>query len=236
MHFGYPGYLAGQERERLFCRWLDTIKPDATELYLLGDIFDFWYEYKRVIPKGFTRFLGKIAEFTDSGIPVHFFTGNHDVWMFKYFQDELGVILHTNTLICDIDGRKFFMDHGDGLGINSLGLKFMNWCFNNKCLQWMFATLLHPNFSQWIGHKWSGKSRESKAFTHQFNGEDEAITKFARKTLQTSQFDYFIFGHNHSPVIYNLSPTSKLVILGDWLQSNTYAVWDGKTMRLNTFR
>lgn len=235
MHLGYPSHLSGIARERLFCKWLDSIKPDVEELYLLGDIFDFWYEYRRVVPKGYTRFLGKIAELTDSGIPVHFFTGNHDVWMFRYFQEELGVVLHTKPLVKEFNGNRFFLAHGDGLGTGDSGYRLMKWGFNNKCLQWMFASLLHPNFSQWIGQKWSVSSRTSKDIAHKFMGEDELITKFARQTLVAEHFDYFIFGHWHSPIIYDLGQASKLVILGDWIESNTYAAWDGQNLTLKTY-
>lgn len=235
MHLGYPDFSAGIEREKLFCSWLDSIKPNAEELYLVGDIFDFWYEYKRVIPKGYTRFLGKIAEFTDSGIPVHFFTGNHDVWMFSYFQQELGVQLHTKPLLKEFNGKKFFIHHGDGLGKGDWGYRLMKSGFNSKTLQWMFSKLLHPDFSQWIGHKWSCSSRASKEFAHRFNGEDELITKFARQTLANEHFDYFVFGHWHSPIIYPLNESSKLIVLGDWLESNIYADWNGQQLTLDRY-
>lgn len=235
LHLGYPNHTTGLERERLICSWLDSIQDDVEELYLLGDIFDFWYEYKRVIPKGYSRFMGRIAELCDRGIPVHFFTGNHDVWMFDYFPAELGVQVHSEPLIKEFNGKRFFLHHGDGLGKGDTGYRFMKRCFQSKTLQWMFATLLHPNFSQWIGNKWSRTSRSSKDYTHIFGNEDELITKFARQTLSSQHFDYFIFGHWHSPVVYPLSSGSSLVILGDWLESNTFASWDGSTLSLNRY-
>lgn len=232
MHLGYPSFSEGKDRELLVCQWLDSISHDAEAIYLLGDVFDFWYEYKRVIPKGFTRFLGRIAALCDRGIPVHVFTGNHDVWMFDYLPKELGVTVHTEPLLLDLNGKRLMLHHGDGLGKADRGYRLMKGCFQNRALQWMFAHLLHPDFSQWIGQTWSCSSRRSKALTHTFMGEDEIITQFARQTLAQQHIDYFVFGHWHSPIAYPLSDRSSLIILGDWLESYTYAQWDGQKVEL----
>ena len=235
LHLGLPTLKESLPREKLFVKWLDRIKPDAAELYLLGDIFDFWFEYKRVVPKGYSRFIGKIAEFTDSGIPVYFFTGNHDVWMFDYFQKELGVEVCHKPLIKDILNKKFFLAHGDGLGKGDPGYKLLKSIFTSPTLQWLFARI-HPNFSLWFGNRWSVSSRYSKEIAHKFRGEDELITRFTRSKLEDQHFDFFIFGHWHSPTIYPLNDnTSNLIILGDWLVNNTYSVWDGEHLKLMQF-
>lgn len=214
--------------------WLDSIKHDAKEIFLVGDIFDFWYEYRRVIPKGYTRFLGKIAEITDAGIPVHFFTGNHDVWMFDYFPQELGVSLHREPIVREFDGKRFYIGHGDGLGKGDNGYKLLKRIFTSKVLQWMFSRL-HPNFAMWIGNKWSVSSRYSKEISYSFKGDEELITKFARQTLGNEHFDFFVFGHWHAPAIHNLAESSNLIMLGDWIVNNTFALWDGKTMSLKRY-
>lgn len=234
MHLGLPSIKESLPREKLLVKWLDLVKADADEIFLLGDIFDFWYEYKRVVPKGYTRFLGKIAEIVDSGITVHFFTGNHDVWMFDYFPQELGVQLHTKPIEREYNGKKFFIGHGDGLGPGDPGYKLLKSIFTSKVLQWLFSRL-HPNFSLWFGNRWSVSSRYSKEISHKFREENEQITKFARLHLQSNHHDYLIFGHWHSPVIYPLNEKSNLILLGDWIVNNTFAVWDGEAMSLCAF-
>lgn len=234
IHLGLPSIKEGRAREQLFVSWLDSIKHDAKEIFLVGDIFDFWYEYRRVIPKGYTRFLGKIAEITDSGIPVHFFTGNHDVWMFDYFPQELGVTLHREPVVREFDGKKFFIGHGDGLGKGDNGYKLLKLIFTSKILQWLFSRL-HPNFAMWIGNKWSVSSRYSKEISYNFKGDEELITKFARQTLGSEHFDFFVFGHWHAPAIHSLKSNSNLIMLGDWIVNNTFAVWDGNSMSLNRY-
>ncbi|HPD95492.1 MAG: UDP-2,3-diacylglucosamine diphosphatase [Bacteroidales bacterium] len=231
MHFGLPNQQESLPRERLFNAWLDSINDEITELYLVGDIFDFWFEYKRVVPKGYTRFLGRIANLTDRGVPVHFFTGNHDVWMFDYFEKELGVTIHRKPITVDLLGKKFLLAHGDGLGPGDLSYKLLKQMFTSPMLQWMFARI-HPNFSLWFGNRWSIGSRYSKEITHNFRGEDEQITKYSRLMLEKENFNFFIYGHWHSPIIYPLTDDARIAILGDWLVSNTYAVWDGETFKL----
>jgi UDP-2,3-diacylglucosamine hydrolase len=234
IHLGLKTPNGALVREKHFVNWLDSIKGDAKEIFLVGDIFDFWYEYKRVVPKGFTRFLGKVAEITDSGIPVHFFTGNHDVWMFDYFEKELGVTVNRNPIVRDFDGKKFIIGHGDGLGPGDTGYKFLKAMFTSKVLQWLFSRL-HPNFSLWFGTGWSENSRFSKEISHKFRGEDEMITKYSRQILSKDHSDFFVFGHWHSPVIHKLSDKSNLILLGDWIVNNTFACWDGKNMSLSKY-
>jgi UDP-2,3-diacylglucosamine hydrolase len=234
IHLGLPAPGGVFEREKLLVKWLDMAKTDAKEIFLVGDIFDFWYEYKMVVPKGFTRFLGKVAEITDSGIPVHFFTGNHDVWMFDYFPKELGVTMNRKPIEREFDGKRFLIAHGDGLGPGDIGYKFLKSMFTSKVLQWLFSRL-HPNFSLWFGNRWSVSSRYSKDISHKFRGEQEIITKYSRQCLEKEHTDFFVFGHWHSPIIYELSHQSNLVMLGDWIVNNTYACWDGVNMTLSKF-
>ncbi len=231
-HLGLPSYLESRNREVLLVQWLDSIKSDASEVFLVGDIFDFWYEYKRVIPKGFTRFMGKVAELTDSGIPVHFFTGNHDVWMFGYFEKELGVKIHTQPIVREFNGKRFIIGHGDGLGKGDYGYKLLKGIFTNRTLQWLFSRL-HPNFSMWLGNRWSVRGRYSKEISHKFRNEAELITRYARREIERGNgYDFFVFGHWHSPVVYPLNSTETLVLLGDWIVNNTYGKWNGKSFEL----
>lgn len=234
IHLGLPTPDGALTREKLFVSWLDRIKEDASEIFLVGDIFDFWYEYKRVVPRGFTRFLGKIAEITDSGIPVHFFTGNHDVWMFDYLPNEIGVQLHRKPVVREFNGKKFYIGHGDGLGKGDYGYKLLKSIFTSRVLQWLFSRL-HPNFSLWFGNRWSVRSRYSKDVTYQFKGDEELIAKFAQQTLASENYDFFVFGHWHAATIHRLTPNANLVMLGDWIVNNTFACWDGQNMSLKKY-
>ncbi len=223
------------ERERIFVKWLDEIKEDATEIFLVGDIFDYWFEYKKVVPRGFTRFLGKIAEITDRGIPVHFFTGNHDVWVFDYLPREVGVILHREPYILQNDKHKLFIAHGDGLGPGQRNYKLLKRIFTSRTLQWLYARL-HPNASVAFAQLWSKKSRFAKGITVEFLGEDkEVLVQFARNSLKEEFFDYFIFGHRHIMMDLELNEKSRLIYLGDWIINFSYALYDGEKMELKKY-
>jgi len=232
LHLGLPNYKKSRLREKKFVAWLDSIKDDAFEIYLLGDIFDFWFEYKRVVPRGFTRLLGKIAEIADSGVPVYFFTGNHDIWVFDYLPEETGVIVQRKPLIKEIGGKIFFIAHGDGLGNGQFGFKLLKFIFHNKVLQWLFARL-HPNFALWMGGLWSAASRDAKGISIPFMGEDkEMMVRFAKETLKNEHFDYFVFGHRHLPIRIKLSDNCEYINLGDWIKTYSYAVFDGEKMEM----
>ncbi|MGF1583697.1 MAG: UDP-2,3-diacylglucosamine diphosphatase [Bacteroidales bacterium] len=235
-HFGLSGPEKSLPRERLFVKWLDFIRKDAREIWLLGDIFDFWFEYRRVVPRGYTRILGKIAEITDSGIPVHFFTGNHDIWVFDYLPKETGMIIHKEPVTVTFSGKKFFLAHGDGLDGKDHGFKILKWAFTNPAFQWMFARL-HPNFAMWFGHRWSHNSRYSKELITPYRGpEGEEHMIFANKMLEKEHFDYFVFGHRHLPFNMPLNNgTSRCINLGDWLWHFSYGVFDGQTMEVRNF-
>lgn len=234
IHLGIPDISSSLEREKLFVRFLDKIKEDASAIFLVGDIFDFWFEYKRVVPRGFTRLLGKISEITDSGIPIHFFTGNHDIWVFDYLPAETGIILHRESLQWDANGKKFFISHGDGLGPGDKGYKFLKKIFTNRVLQWMFARL-HPNFVIWLASRLSEDSRLSGVSVNFLGEEKECLVQYAYKLLEKEYFDYFIFGHRHIPIDITLKNGSRFIYLGDWIKHFTYGVFNGKDFSLQTF-
>jgi UDP-2,3-diacylglucosamine hydrolase len=222
-------------RERLLVDWLNTIKDDAAELYMLGDIFDFWHEYKHVVPRGFTRFLGKIAELADRGIKLHYFTGNHDIWVYDYLPAEIGMILYRHHVTRDLNGKRFYIGHGDGIGPGDKSYKLMKWGFTNSLLQWLFARI-HPNASMAFGKRWSKSSRYAKGIVAEpYRGDDQEIqVVFARNALVKEHFDYFIFGHRHIPFDVHIGNGSRVVNLGDWINNFTYAVWDGQELMLKS--
>ena len=225
-------------REKLIVKWLDEIKADAEEIYLMGDMFDFWYEYRHTAPKGFIRFLGKLAEIADSGIPITLFTGNHDMWMFEYLPKEIGVTIYREPIERTFNGKKFFLGHGDGLGPGDHGYKFIKKVFANKVCQWLFARL-HPNFGMGMAHYWSHKSRSSNGGENEekFVGiEHEWLAIYAKEVLQKQHYDYFIFGHRHLPLNLQLTEKSVYINLGEWVMYNSYAVFDGKELQLKYYK
>lgn len=224
-----------REHEIRFANWLDFISNDVSELYLLGDIFDFWYEYKNVVPKGFTRILGKIANLTDRGIAVHFFTGNHDAWVYDYLPFETGVILHRHEYITDILGKKFFLAHGDEHDVSYKGYHLVKKIFLNKTLQW-FYSCLHPNFAFHLAYKWSKSSRLARnEIEEEFKIKNEGMYKFAECYLSKDCIDYFIFGHRHRMANEKIGSSSNFVLLGDWIKYNSYGVFDGNNFELKIF-
>ncbi len=235
-HLGVPDEQSSRAREARIVNWLESIKTDAREIYLMGDIFDFWFEYKRVIPKGFIRLQGKLAEIADAGITIHFFTGNHDMWMFDYFEKELGVTIHRHPITKTFDGKQFYLAHGDGLGPGDTSYKILKRIFASKLCQWLFARL-HPNFGIWIAEKWSKNSRIASGKKEQFLGEEnEWLAIYAKEILANQPIDYFIFGHRHLPLDIALTEESRYINLGEWIHFNSYAVWDGKVLELKYFK
>jgi UDP-2,3-diacylglucosamine hydrolase len=229
-HLGLPTGSPPLVREKKVVSWLNSVAGDAKEIYLLGDIFDFWWEYKLVIPRGFTRFLGTVSSITDSGIPVHFFTGNHDLWAGDYLSRECGMIVHTSPYTTLLDGKKFHLAHGEGLGSKSTGYKILLSIFRNKPLQVMYSAL-HPSIGIGIGHRWSLNSRLGKGITKEFLGEkNEDLIRYARSVLENEKIDYFIFGHRHLAMSYTLQSETQILFLGDWIKNGSYAVWDGNTL------
>jgi UDP-2,3-diacylglucosamine hydrolase len=233
-HLGLPAGSDPKEREKRIVKWLNSVSPEAKEIYLLGDVFDFWWEYKLVVPKGFTRFLGTISSITDSGIPVHFFTGNHDMWIGKYLIDECGVIIHTDPFETEFNGKKFYLAHGEGLGSKSIFYKILLWIFKNRTLQFMYSAL-HPTIGLGFGHKWSLSSRLGKGISLEYLGEEkEDLFRYSKKILETSHIDYFIYGHRHLAMSKKLKDDSVITILGDWIRKGSYGEWDGKQLILKT--
>lgn len=231
-HLGLYPYQKSAIREKEIVKWLDSIKSDAGALFLVGDIFDFWYEYRKVVARGFTRFLGKICEFTDNGIPVYFFTGNHDAWVFDYLPNETGMKVFKNMIEIEINEKRFVIGHGDGVGPNDNNYKILRAIFHNSFLQFCFSRL-HPNFAYSLGHNWSKHSRYSKGISDSFHGVDKEFNiLFANTLLNSKPIDYFVFGHRHIPMDIRLTENSKLINLGEWIFAQTYAVFDGSKMEL----
>jgi len=234
-HLGFPSLSRSLPREKMLVRWLREIKPRTQALFLVGDMFDFWYEYKRVVPRGFTRFLGEVACFTDEGIPVHFFTGNHDLWTTDYLEKETGMIIHREPLRTRIGHHRFLIAHGDGLGPGERGYKLMKRIFRSRILQWCFSRL-HPNFSLWFGHTWSHSSRRARENEPFLGADKEHLFQYAKKENENDPVDYFIFGHRHHPVLEKLNENSKIIYLGDWVDHFTYAVYNGEKVELKKYR
>jgi len=234
-HLGLRAGTDPAEREKKVVRWLNTIVPEAREIYLVGDIFDFWWEYKLVVPRGFTRFLGTISTITDSGIPVHFFTGNHDMWVGNYLNDECGAIIHTSPFTVTFDGKKFHLAHGEGLGSNNTGYKILLSIFRNKPMRVLYS-MMHPSIGMRVGHRWSFNSRLAKGISMDFLGEDqEDLIRYSKSVLEKENIDYFIFGHRHLALSYKLRKGSQIIFLGDWINNGSFAEWDGKDLNLKVF-
>ncbi len=236
-HLGVPDHASSLERERLVVRFLDEIKGDAAGIFIVGDLFDFWYEYKKVVPKGFVRILGKIAELTDGGIPVWFFVGNHDMWMTDYFQKELNVPVYFEPKMFMFNDKKFFVGHGDGLGPGDHGYKFLKKVFRSPVCRFLFG-ILPPYIGMGIANY---SSKSSRAVTGeddaQFLGEDkEWLIIYAREMLKKEHFDYFVFGHRHLPIDFQLNSDSRYINLGDWIRYFSYAVFDGTNLELKYYK
>jgi UDP-2,3-diacylglucosamine hydrolase len=229
-HLGLAAGSPPVEREKKVVRWLKSVAPEAKEIYLLGDVFDFWWEYKLVVPRGFTRFLGTVAEITDAGTPVHFFTGNHDMWIGDYLVNECGIIPHTAPVTKIFDGKKFHLAHGEGLGTKDKSYKILLSIFRNRTLRAMYSAL-HPSIGVGFGLRWSLSSRLGKGIKIDFLGEDtEDLIRYAKTILEKDNIDYFIFGHRHLDMKYSLNNSVEIVFLGDWIMNGSYAVWDGNAL------
>jgi UDP-2,3-diacylglucosamine hydrolase len=236
-HLGAPDHAKSLIREKKIVRFLESIRHDAFEIFIVGDLFDFWYEYKTAVPKGYTRILGKLAELTDSGIPIHFFVGNHDMWMSGYFEQELNIPVYHHPKTFQFNNKTFFIGHGDGLGPGDKGYKFIKKIFRNPICQWLFGQL-HPSMGMGIANYFSRKSKEKTGTSDaHFLGEDkEWLILFCKETLQKENYNYFIFGHRHFPLDYKLTETSRYINLGDWIRTFTYATFDGTDMQLHEWK
>ena len=236
LHLG-ASYLDTRQSEQKVIDWLNSIKSSAKRLILLGDILDYWYEYRHVVPRGYIRFFGKLAELSDSGIEIHWFTGNHDIWIFDYLPAELGITLHRTNEVLDIDGHSFFLSHGDEVGERKWSFRFIQWLFRNKVAQWCYSWI-HPDLTMILAHKWSSSSRKKnnqKGEEH-FRGEKyEPLVRFAKEYIKNNNVEYLIFGHRHILLDLMLTRNNRMVILGDWIKHFSYASFDGENLWIDLF-
>jgi UDP-2,3-diacylglucosamine hydrolase len=235
-HLGAPNAAASLQREKKIVQFLDDIQEQTAALFIVGDLFDFWYEYKKVVPRGYVRLLGKLAAFTDAGIPVHFFVGNHDMWMQDYFQTELNIPVYFEPKEFRFNNKMFYIGHGDGLGPGDAGYKALKKVFRNPICQWLFGQV-PPRIGIGLADYFSRKSRAATGTSEEtFLGEDrEWLITYCNDVLQQKPIDYFVFGHRHLPIDYRLSPVSRYINLGDWISFFTYAVFDGQDVQLKTY-
>jgi UDP-2,3-diacylglucosamine hydrolase len=239
-HLGAPDHASSLEREKTIVKFLDEIKLQATELFLVGDMFDFWYEYRQVVPKGYVRLLGKLAELSDAGIKMHFFVGNHDMWMKDYFQKELNIPVYYEPRGFERAGKKFLVGHGDGLGPGDHGYKRLKKIFRNPACKWLFG-ILPPVIGMGIANYMSRRSRAQTGSSEEtFFGEDrEWLITYCKESLKENFYDFFVFGHRHLPIDFRLKvspgPESRYINLGDWISFYTYAVFDGNKLELKSY-
>jgi len=222
--------------EKKIVDWLEKVRVDATAIYLLGDMFDFWFEYKTVVPKGFVRFLGKLAELTDAGIEIHFFIGNHDIWTFGYLEKEVGLIIHKAPYTVQLGNKRFFMAHGDGLHAEKTGFELIRKVFHSKTAQKLFR-LVPAQLGQQFGYNWSKQNRlKILHIENKFQGEqNENLVVFAKKYLENHDVDFLVFGHRHIALDLQLKDKKRVIILGDFVGIFSYGVFDGENFRLEFF-
>jgi UDP-2,3-diacylglucosamine hydrolase len=236
-HLGAPNAGASLVREKKVIQFLNTIQPTAAAIFIVGDLFDFWYEYRKVVPKGYVRILGKLAELTDAGIPVHFFVGNHDMWMKDYFQTELNIPVYFEPKEFEFNRKKFLIGHGDGLGPGDNGYKMLKKIFRNPVCQWLFG-ILPPYMGMGLANYMSRRSRAQTGATEEtFLGEEkEWLIIHCKEVLQQKFYDFFVFGHRHLPINFRLTEKSRYINLGDWIRYFSYAAFDGSETELNYYK
>jgi UDP-2,3-diacylglucosamine hydrolase len=232
-HLGAPNYEQSLVREKKIVQFLDEIKHDAAVIFIVGDMFDFWYEYRTVVPKGYVRLLGKLAELTDAGIPIHFFVGNHDMWMNDYLQKELNIPVYHEPKEFEFAGKAFLIGHGDGLGPGDHGYKMLKKVFRNPVCKWLFG-ILPPYVGVGLANYLSRRSRAQTGATEEkFLGEDnEWLIVYSKEVLLQKKFDFFVFGHRHLPIDFRLTNESRYINLGDWIRYFSYASFDGEQLEL----
>jgi len=235
-HLGAPNSLESKIREQRIIRWLDFISTDAAAIFLVGDIFDFWFEYREVIPKGFIPFISKIAQLKAAGIPIYFFTGNHDLWMNDYFTNELGIPVYQEPITLRAEGKSFLIGHGDGLGPGDRSYKRLKKIFTNPLAKWLFKWL-HPDLGVRLAKAWSGHSRITNIQKNEnhFLGEDEWLWQYCKEIEAKTHFDYYVFGHRHLPLELPVAGKSIYFNLGEWVSQNTYLSFDGEKPQLIQF-
>lgn len=235
-HLGAPDHATSLQREKRIVTFLENIRKDAAVIFVLGDMFDFWYEYKKVVPKGFVRILGKLAELTDSGVTIYFFVGNHDMWMNGYFEEELNIQVYHEYKEFEFNGKKFIIGHGDGLGPGDLKYKFLKKVFRNRISKAFFG-MLHPSLGIGLANYFSRKSRAATGTSdeHFLGEDDEWLISFAKGELKEKHIDYFVFGHRHLPIEFKLGDNSLYINLGDWIKYYSYAVFNGEDLTLKYY-
>ena len=230
-HLGSPNLEESLKRERKIISWLNEIEIDAKKIYLLGDIFDFWFEYEKVVPKGFVRLLAKLADFVDKGIEIHFLVGNHDMWMRDYLEKEIGLKVHFKEFIIEEDNQLIFIGHGDGLGRGDYKYKILKSLFTSNICKWLFSRL-HPNFGLALGQAWSNKSRKEQE--NPTNEEKEILVEYCKEQQKNNPVDYYIFGHRHIPMEVKIDERANYINLGDWIHHYSYAVLSNKKLELKS--
>ncbi|CAN5710293.1 UDP-2,3-diacylglucosamine diphosphatase [soil metagenome] len=235
-HLGAPNETASLEREKRLVRFFDSIKTVAEEIFIVGDMFDFWFEYSTVVPRGYTRIFGKMAELSDAGIRIHFFVGNHDMWMRNYFQKEFNIPVYFEPKTFEFSGKTFYIGHGDGLGPGDKGYKFLKHIFRSPICQWLFG-IVPPAIGMGIANYFSQKSRAKAGNTaEKFQGEDrEWLIIYSKEVLAKQHYNFLIFGHRHLPIDFALSDTSRYINLGEWMNYSSYAVFDGENVEIKYF-
>ncbi len=238
-HLGAPDHARSLIREKRVCRWLDSIRHDAAVVFLCGDLFDFWFEYRSSVPKGYVRLLGKIAELSDAGTEVIIFSGNHDMWMSDYFLREFNAPVYRAPQQYLINGRKMLVGHGDGLGPGDYAYKVLKRVFENRICRFLFGNILHPDLGIWLGNSWAASSwrkHEKEGDNYTFESEDkEILFQYCRQVEEKEHHDYYIFGHRHYKFDLKVAENSRYINLGDWIVFNSYAVFDGEELRLLDF-
>jgi UDP-2,3-diacylglucosamine hydrolase len=231
-HLGSFDISDSHKREKMVISWLSSIEKDAKAIYLLGDIFDFWFEYKKVVPKGFVRLLGKLADLIDKGIDIHYVVGNHDMWMNDYLEQEIGLKLHFQEFIINEDHKLIFLGHGDGLGKGDYTYKLLKVIFSSNICKWMFSRL-HPNFGISLGQAWSNKSKKRQEKL--VNEDKEILAGYCKEQQKNNPVDYYVFGHRHIPIDVKIDERCRYINLGDWIHHNTYAVYSDQKLELKKF-
>lgn len=235
LHLGSPDYQSSREREFLLLQWMDMVAPMAEGIFLMGDVFDYWHEYKYVVPKGFVRFLGKLAELSDRGITLYYFTGNHDIWVYDYLPQEIGLKVYREPTIMTIAGKRFYLAHGDGLGPKDYFFKTIKSLFTNRLLQYLYRHI-HPDYTIPFAQAWSERSRKKTKSRAPIAIEDEWLVMHSREILKTQHIDYFVYGHRHRLHDVWLNPKSRYLNVGDWIKHYSYLVFDGENLERKFFK
>lgn len=227
LHLGAQYIDDELQRERLVCRFLDSIKDDAAELFLLGDILDYWYEYKYVVPRGYIRFLGKLAELADAGVKLTWVTGNHDVWLFDYLRDQLNMTVLKGHTVVETQGKRILISHGDDVGVQPAMYRFTRWCFHNRVCQWLYASI-HPRWTYPIATRWSNENRTSRSPQTLESIAERAASRLVEFSTdhhrQHPEVDAYVYGHIHLARVYPSDTMPPIILLGEWISLYSYVV------------